>query len=198
MQSEMPPATVPPADPQATMHRLRLLRQGIAIGLMAFSLLLLLLSLFLIAASVRKDVARSEANLGVAQARLLRLSTPAPAVQALMTTLSTTLSLADQLEAVRPPVGIDWPAVVTTLASYDPNAITLTSLTQLDNRITLTGQAVNDVVVVDYAHALEGSPLFANVVLQSLALLDPATPAAPVAPGTVNFVIVIELSGQTS
>lgn len=212
MQLDTAPEPVTPEDPAVTLHRLRLLRQGIVLGLVAFSLLILLLALYLIVASVRNDVARSEANLGAAQNRLLQVSAPAPEVQALMATLTTTISLTQQLKAARPPMGLNWPAVVAALANYPPDTIILTSLTQVDNNITLTGQAVNDVVVVDYAHRLEASPLFASVVLQSLTLITAPTPAptaaranaapatvvpAPtVTPGSVNFIIMIELSRQ--
>ncbi|MBX3014899.1 MAG: PilN domain-containing protein [Caldilineaceae bacterium] len=201
MSFEMPPQSVPPDDPQAALHRLRLLRQGIVLGLISFSLLLLLLAFYLISASVQRDIARAEANLGAAQDTLLRMSTPAPETQALMTTLSTTLLLAEQLEAARPPASIPWPAVMAALNSYAPTTITFTKLTQVENRITLTGQAANDIVVVDYERTLGTMPLFANVTLQSLTLLAPTTaatapPATTVAPGTVTFVIQLELSGQ--
>lgn len=205
MQSDLPSEAAPPANPQAQIHQLRTLRQAIVIGLVGFSLLSLILALFLIAASIRNDIGRSESNLAALQARLMRLSTPAPEVQELMTTLTNTLTLADTLVAARPPVGINWPAVVTVIGSYDPAAITLTALTQSDNRITLTGEAVDDVVVVTYARLLETSDLFANVVLQSLLRPTPTTVAAQTTPtaltqptASIEFVIIIELSGQPS
>lgn len=205
MQSDLPSEAAPPANLQAQIHQLRTLRQAIVIGLVGFSLLSLILALFLIATSIRNDIGRSESNLAALQVRLMRLSTPAPEVQELMTTLTNTLTLADTLVAARPPVGINWPAVVTVIGSYDPAAITLTALTQSDNRITLTGEAVDDVVVVTYARLLETSDLFANVVLQSLLRPTPTTVAAQTTPtaltqptASIEFVIIIELSGQPS
>lgn len=207
MQSDLPPSAAPP-DTQATLQRLQRLRQATVIGLVAFSLLILLLALYLISTSVQNDIARSEANVASLQSQIIGLQTPAPAVQELLTTLTTTLALAAKLEAARPPVGRNWPALVAVLGSYDPAAITLTALRQEGNRITLTGQAVNDSSAVDYVHRLEESALFTVVVLESIVLVTPtpqpkagSTPAAaaPVAsaPALVNFVITIELSVTT-
>lgn len=201
MQSDLPPSAAPP-DPQAIQQRLQKLRQAIVIGLMAFSLLILLLALYLISASVQNDIARSAANLTTLQNQFIRLQTPAPAVQELLTTLTTTLSLADRLEAARPPLGCNWPALVTVLGGYNQAAITLTDLRQEGSRLTLTGQAVNDSSAVDYVHLLEGSTLFKSVVLESIVLATPtpqptAVAGATAAPAVVNFVITIELSMTT-
>lgn len=201
MQLDMPPDSAPSPDQQAALQRLRRFRQALVIGLMTFSLLILLFSLYLISASVQNDITRSEANLTVAQAQVLRLQTPAPEVQTYLKTLTDTVALADNLVAARPPLGRNWPAIVAQISSYNPTAITLTSLTQVDRRITLTGQAVNDVSVVDYVHTLEQSPLFTDVVLESIILLTPTPVPTQAATGPVaataafvNFVITIELS----
>lgn len=205
MQSDLPPSAAPP-DPQAIQQRLQKIRQAAVIGLMAFSLLILLLALYLISTSVQNDIARSEANLASLQSQLIRLQTPAPAVQELLTTLSTTLTLANKLEAARPTIGHQWPALIAVLGSYDPAAITLTALRQEGNRITLTGQAINDSSAVAYVNQLEESTLFTSVVLESIVLVTPtprpdAAPnaAEPVAsaPALVDFVITIELSVTT-
>ena len=205
MQSDLPPSAAPP-DTQATLQRLQQLRQATVIGLMAFSLLILLLALYLISTSVQNDIARSEANLASLQSQIIRLQTPAPSVQELLTTLTTTLTLADKLEAARPAIGHQWPTLVAVLGGYDPAAITLTALRQEGNRITLTGQAITDSSAVAYVHRLEESPLFTSVVLESIVLVTPtqqpgAEPnaAEPVAsaPALVDFVITIELSVTT-
>jgi len=201
MSFDSPPESVATGIPQAQIPQIRSLRQGIVIGLLAFSLLTLFLALFLIVASVRNDISRSEANLTAIRGQLLRLSTPAPELQELMITLTNTESLADKLIAARPVVGIQWPAVITVISNYNPTVLTLASLTQVDNRITLTGQAVDDVAVVTYTRMLEVSDLFTNVVLQSLTLIPPKTPTAqttatPTAPASerIEFVIIIEVS----
>lgn len=206
MQSDLPPSAAPP-DTQATLQRLQRLRQATVIGLVAFSLLVLLLALYLVSTSVQNDIARSEANVASLQSQISRLQTPAPAVQELLTTLSTTLTLADKLAAARPAAGRNWPALVAALGSYDASALTLTALRQDGNRLTLTGQAGQDRSVVDYVHSLESTKLFTSVVLESIVLLTPTPPPtaaanaapAPASPASavVDFVITIELSATT-
>lgn len=206
MQSDLPPSTASPDTQPITRQRLQLLRQAAVIGLVMFSLLILLLALYFISTSVQTDIARSEANVASLQSQILQLQTPAPAVQELLTTLSNTLTLADKLEAARPATGHNWPTLVAALGSYDPAVLTLTALRQEGNRLTLTGQAGNDSSVVDYVHRLEGTKLFTSVVLESIVLLTPtpppttaANPTTPAgtAPTVVNFVITIELSPAT-
>ena len=205
MQFDRPPESVTPGKPLAHIRQVRSLRQATIIGLMVFSLVMLMLSLFLISTSVRNDIGRSEANLAAIQKRLIRLSTPAPELEELLTTLTNTMGLADKLEAARPPLGVNWPAIVAVIGNYNPTVLRLTSLIQIDNRITMTGRAVDDTIVVEYVRMLEESDLFAGVVLQSLTLITPTTPAvrsAPTATPTpiavvnerVEFVIVFELS----
>lgn len=207
MQSDLPPSAAPPNKQPITLQRLQLLRQAAVIGLVMFSLLILLLALYLISTSVQNDIARSEANVASLQSQVLRLQTPAPAVQELLTTLSNTLTLADKLTAARPPTGHNWPTLVAALGNYDQAALTLTALRQDGSRITLTGQAGNDSSVVEYVHRLEGTKLFTSVVLESIVLLTPTPPPTAAAnatttpagavPTVVNFVITIELSPTT-
>ncbi len=185
---------VPPATPQANISWFRALRQRVVFGLLVFSLLTFALALILIAASVRNDIGLAEANLNALQDDIIRLSTPSAEVQALTTTLSDTRALANQLEAAAPPVGANWPTVIAVIDRYDPAAITLISLIQTDNRITLSGQAINDAVVVDYEKLLRESGLFNSVVLQSLKLATPAESDAAATAEAVEFVITIELS----
>jgi len=185
--------------PQANMPWFRSLRQTVAFGLLAFGLLLFALAVALIAASVRNDIALSAANLSALQDEMLSLSTPSAEVQELTVTLSNTRVLADQLAAAAPPLGANWPAVIAVIDRYDPAAITLTALTQTDNSITLSGQAVNDFAVVEYEKMLKESGVFANVILQSLKRTTPAAASAPAtvtvaSAETVEFVIMIELS----
>ena len=205
MQSDLPPRAASPDTQPITRQRLQQIRQAAVIGLVAFSLLILLLALYLISTSVQTDITRSEANVAALQSQVQRLQTPAPAVQELLTTLTITLALADKLEAARPAAGRNWPALVAALGNYDPAALTLTALRQDGNRLTLTGQAGNDSSVVEYVHHLEGTKLFTSVVLESIVLLTPTPPptaaanTAPASPASavVDFVITIELSATT-
>ena len=190
MGVDLPPAAPPNLD--ASTPWFRSLRQRVVFGLIAFSLLVFTVALALIAASVRNDVALSEANLSALQDRMIQLSTPSAEVQELTATLSETMTLANQLEAAAPELGVDWPTVMAVIDRYDPATLTLTSLTQTDKQITLTGQAANSTVAVNYKAMLEGSGLFTSVVPQSLKLATPAT-GTTAAAETVDFVILVEL-----
>ncbi len=162
-----------------TLQPLRALRQWVVLGVVILALALLLLAFFLIRRSVQSDLARGEATLSALQEERLQLQTPLPAVQALMGTLTTTRALADQIQAAAPPIGINWPLIMAPFERYDPNRLLLTSLTQVDNHITLTGLAANEEVVVGYTQAIEESDRFASVVLQSLRIVAAPTATPP-------------------
>ncbi len=166
-----------------SLQPLRALRQLVVLGVVVLALLLLLLAFTLINRSAQTDVAQAEATLSALRGELIQLQTPQPTVQALMATLTTTHVLAEQIRAAAPPASLDWPALIAALDRYDPNRIVLTTLTQVDQRITLTGLAANDEAVVAYTQAIEESGYFAAVVLQSLRIIPAptATPAPTVA-----------------
>lgn len=161
------------------LQPLRALRQLVVLGVVILALTLLLLAFLLIRRSVQSDLVRGEATLSALLEERLQLQTPQPAVQALMGTLTTTQILADQIQAAAPPPGLDWPTIMAALDRYDPNRLALTSLTQLDTHITLTGLAANDEVVVAYAQAIEESERFAAVVIQSLRVVAAPTATPP-------------------
>jgi hypothetical protein len=207
MQLKTPPEPVNPENAPERIQQLRALRQSVVLWLVIFGLLSLVLALYLISANVRDDIALSGTTLRSVQDTLIRLTTPPPEVQSLTATLTTTLDLADQLEAARPPAGVDWPAVMAFVSNYNPTEITLTSLTQADNRIILTGQAIHELAVVEYVNRLKQSNLFADVITQSVKRITPdtaSTQGAPeeatpeITPQTVEFVIVLILSEQSS
>lgn len=202
MQLGIPPESTP--DQEHLVQRLRVFRQIAVSGLLALSLLILWFALYLISASVQNDIVRSEANLAAAETQIQRLQTPAPAVLTALATVTHTVALADNLATARPPAGTNWPAVVAMLNQYNPAALTLTALVQVDQRLTLTGQAANDGSVVDYVHTLEQTTLFSDVVLESIVLQTPTPAPTQVATtptaGTVtavNFVITLQLSEVT-
>ncbi len=203
---------------QDPLQRLRNVRRTTVFGFVAVALLLLLGTFALINRNVKRDVEELQTTYTAKQDQLLRLQTPAPAVLALQETLTTTRALAEEIAAAVPPAGIPWAPAIAALEGYDPNRLVLTSLTQANNRITLTGQAADDEAVVAYTRAIEASGRFASVVVQSLrivpaptatplpnatattapgAALPPATPTLPpflaTATTLADFVIYVEL-----
>lgn len=187
-----PPSEAVTTDVDASTPWFRSMRQTVVFGLVAFSLLSLTLAVTLIAASVRRDIALSEASLSALQDQLIELSTPSAEVQELTATLSETVGLANQLEAAAPTSSVNWPVVIAVIDRYDPATLTLTSLTQTDNQITLTGEAANSAIAVNYRGMLESSGLFANVIPRSLKLAAPATGTTAPAE-TVEFILILEL-----
>ena len=199
-----------PIDPQ--LQQLRRLRQLTMLGLVMGALVLLLVAFALMARSIQSEVTQAEATLMTVQAELLQRQTPAPAMLSLMATLTQTRALAAQIRAAAPPASIHWPQMIAALERYDPNVIALRSLTQVEQQITLTGQAANDEAVVAYTQAIEATEHFATVVLQSLSRIPPSVAPAGTggeatdsaiqatdppfldSPSLVEFVIIVELS----
>ena len=195
-------SAVPPAEIQAQLQGLRALRQTVILWLIALGLAGFTLTLILVTTTLQDDVAQIEAELQSIQQALTRLETPSTEVLALTATLTKTLTLAAELEAVRPPVGVDWPVVMSQVGNYNSTQLVLTDLIQENNRVTLNGEAVDSTVVTRYRGMLETSDRFTRVVIQSIKVLPPATsaptPVAPAVPATtamtVAFVIIMELS----
>jgi Tfp pilus assembly protein PilN len=69
---------------------------------------------------------------------------------------------------------IDWPDVLPTITTYDPELVRLTGMTQSENRILIAGQARHEAAALAYADQLESSGQFAHVSMQSMTVLGPA------------------------
>jgi Tfp pilus assembly protein PilN len=168
------------SQPGTLLEQLRgLSRRTIIIWLVAASLVFLFIPLYLVTVALHDDADRLETDLQAVQAQLANASTPDPEVQGLMDTLSGIQSSVDEIETARATLTashVDWPSVMAAIGSYNPEYLTLTSLTQTDSRITLEGQAADNAAVTTYLSGLEGSGLFSRVVLQSVRTI--ATPLA--------------------
>jgi hypothetical protein len=111
-----------------------------------------------------------------------------------MDSLARVQEQATQVQALLPTLTgprTDWPAVMSAVGSYNPNQIVLSSLAVANNQLTISGQAVNDTLVVDYARALEQSGHFSRVVVQSIRViatpvLAPTITASPTGGATIT------------
>jgi hypothetical protein len=117
------------------------------------------------------------------------------------------------MQTVTVPSGVNWPLVVNAVAQYDPTTIELGSLTQIENKVQLTGRAINNDAVVRYQQNLFVTGAFKDVVVLSMSTVPPTpTPAATPAPddaatttatpeagpfGTVEFVIDLVMGATT-
>ncbi len=73
---------------------------------------------------------------------------------------------------------INWPRVAAALLDHDPALIQLETLIQSENRLTLTGQALNEREVTRYADALQSDAIFSRVIVQAITRMNVPTPAA--------------------
>ena len=139
--------------------------------LVAASMLVFFVPLYLFSTSVTENTKGLSADLGFIQTSLTRVPTPVLAVQKLLTPLAQAQGQMNQINSVHPTLvaaRANWPAVMTAVGNYDPNQITLTSVTRTVTSLTITGRANNDSNVTAYVHSLEQSGVFSRVVLQSV------------------------------
>lgn len=74
---------------------------------------------------------------------------------------------------------INWPTVMAALGAYDLGQMSLTSITQIDNGMRLTGRATREIVAMSYADMLRASGLFDNVAVESITLQSVFITATP-------------------
>lgn len=212
-QPSSPLPAVPPPAIQAQLQGLQALRQTVVLWLIALGLAGFTLTLVLVTTTLQDEIAQTEAELQSIQLTVARLGTPSAEVQALTATLTQTLDLAAELDAARPALGVDWPAVMSQVGNYNSTQLVLTDFIQENNRITLNGAAADSGFVTQYRTALEASTLFTRVVIQSIKVIEPtpvptagrangtatSTPLPvvnPTAGMTAAYVIIMELKVQ--
>jgi Tfp pilus assembly protein PilN len=162
-------------------------RGTIILWLIAIGMIIMLLPLSLVASTIGSDAQRINADLVSIQNSLTSVPTPIPEVRELMNSLAQVQEQAIQVQALLPTLTgprTDWPAIMSAVGSYNPDQIVVSSLALANNQLTISGQAVNDTLVVDYARALEQSGRFSRVVVQSIRVI-----ATPVLTPTVGATI---------
>lgn len=156
-------------------------RRPLILWLIVFGLILLFVPLYLVAAAIGNNANQLQTELDQAQIALVSGPTPDLTTEAIQTQVSQVVDEASQLEAIQANLNTqqtDWPAVMAAINSYQNGPLTLTGLTQTENRLTISGAAADDTAVITYAQQLEASGLFARVIVQSIALL-PTPQATP-------------------
>lgn len=140
---------------------------------------LLLIPVYLVYTGIHSDIARLDARYQVVQQTVTAIGTPDPQKQALqeeLTQIQRAIALVEGAAADLAAQHTDWPAVMTVIGGYNPIQLTLDTVQQADETITLAGHAVENTVVIAYSNRLEASGLFDSVILQSLEPI--ATPFA--------------------
>ncbi len=146
-------------------------RSTLLLWLVAASLLVFFLPLYLFSASVSEDAKGLDADLGFIRTALTQVPTAVPAIARLLTPIAQTQAQLNQIATVYPTVAAtrpNWPVLMATIGNYDPNQISLASITRTVNSLVITGRANSDAAVTAYAHSLEQSRLFSQVVVQSI------------------------------
>lgn len=154
------------------------------IWLVVLSLALLFLPLFLIGNAVKEDGAALAVEVESLQATLEASPRPDAEVETLEAELMRLRTQSVSMEAFATGLveaHIDWPAVMEILSNYDQGRLSFSELVQNGNRLTLTGQAVDEAAVMSYAQRLRESPYFEAVTVQaiSLTVLPTAIPTPP-------------------
>ena len=176
-----PPTPEQPAEPSVVPERPQ--RRGISrititLWAIAVGLVVLFVPLYLIASSIRNDVARVNGQLQLVYKSLTAVPTPGPEVQKLMTAVAQIDAPAKEIRDAQATIianHTDWQSVMSAIGNYDSNQLTLIALNQNGNQITLNGRAASDSAVTAYVRMLESSNLFSSVKLQSIKVIGTPT-----------------------
>jgi len=136
----------------------------------AIGLTLLLVPTFLVSARVKANTAQVEEDLNIARQELQIVPTPVGETIELSRTLSETKAALQRLEETLPTImgRSDWPEIMTAIDDYDGSRLDVDSATQVENEITLEGQAIDSAAVIGYVDSLKASHVFENVSLLSM------------------------------
>lgn len=155
-------------------------RKPIVRWLIVVSLILALAPLYLIATTLRSENQALNQELENIQAALADEPEAGPEVEALRGDMARVQEQIQVMEAVQTNLSaghIDWPQVLPIVTNYDESIMDLVAVSQTDNRLSLTGRAIDADVPIAYANMLEESGAFNRVIVQSITLL--ATPVPP-------------------
>lgn len=174
--------------------------------LLMLGLALLMLPLYLGAATIEESTIPLATEAQVLQATITAPPPVPPQEQTLTTEL---LSLRSQLEAFESfPATliaghIDWPRIMDGVHTYDANRIRLSGLNNEPNRLIITGLALEESAVLEYSRLLEATGYFSQIRVQSISrnpvslptpdLSATPNPAAPVAETYMPFVFTLSV-----
>lgn len=184
-----PPAGLGTPPPAARRRPLRENRTALILWLIVVGMAIFFVPLLLVGNTIRNDAARLDADFNLVVDQINAVPTPNAEIDALNAELTAIVSQTQQLQGINQQLSLfrpNWPAIMDVIGAFDPAQIQLQSLTQANNRLTLTGRALNDVAISAYVAWLEQSPLFARVIRQSIRVLPtPIITATPTLTGGV-------------
>ena len=171
---------LPILPPPRTIPRAVMTLWLVVIGMAVF-----FLPLYLATLTIREDAKSMETEIASIRVSLTNVPTPEPEIASQLTPLALAQRQLNQLNPIYPTLVAphpDLPAVMAAINNYNPNEITLTGLTWAENRITLTGRAARDDIVLTYVHNLEQTNLFNRVTLESAQVVATITPTLTITP----------------
>ena len=173
----------------------------LVLWLLVLSLSGFFVPLYLVSTTIEERTLAMATEVADLQATLVATLTPDPLEEELRSEfidlqnqISTLASLNQSLDTIN----IDWPIVMSVVGRYNPIQLNITSLSQADKIVTLTGQATLESIVLGYVETLKESGTFEAVLIQSIELVPPAarqddTSGAQAPHPPVEFILIIEL-----
>ena len=74
---------------------------------------------------------------------------------------------------------VNWPTVMAALGAYDLGQMSVTSVSQIEMGMRITGRATREIVAMTYADMLRETGLFDNVAVESITLQSVFVTATP-------------------
>ncbi len=148
--------------------------QPITLWLGVLGLAILFIPLYLAANTLSGELVRLETEMMPLQTALASTPGPPPQAQALIVTLTAVHNQANQMEAILPTLAAEnvaWQQVMAAINDLDNDGMELTGIEQAGNQLLIRGRASNEGFVTNYVRQLETSGQFAQVVVQSIAVL---------------------------
>ncbi|MCA9915913.1 MAG: hypothetical protein KC496_21310, partial [Anaerolineae bacterium] len=138
----------------------------LVVWLVAMSMAMLFLPLFLMASTLQEDVLAMETEYAQLSEALSLTPTPDVAAEDIRVTLLQLQSDAVLLTSTYDELanaGLDWFAVMDSLLQYDQEAILLTRIMQEENGLLVEGTATNENAILRYVNTLREADPFSGV-----------------------------------
>lgn len=140
---------------------------------------ILFLPLYLVSTVIKDDNLRLKSEIESVQKTLAVTPAPEPTQQALRNTLFEVQGRIGAIEPVQTELlakHVDWPAIMSLFGQFDQTRMSISSITQADNRVAVRGRGETESVVTNYGHMLEESGAFKRVIVESINLVALPTP----------------------
>jgi hypothetical protein len=160
-------------------------RSRMAVYLIIVGLALLFLPLFLIANTIKEEGTTLAAELANIQVTLAVTPLVDPTEHALSNELMSVRQQSASVESIQATLSVghmDWPSLMAVISAYDDTVMSVLDVSQSELGIVITGQAVDQSVVMAYIDMLRGSGVFDPVALEELSLQSLPIPTATATP----------------